>query len=223
MKKILLALAVAALITPAALFSVGQTRLLTPAQKLQYAEAIIENYYVDTVASDTLVSEAIRAMLHTLDPHSEYSTPEETKELTQPLEGHFSGIGVQLNILRDTVCVVQTTAAGPSEKVGILPGDRIIYVNDTIFTHPKMDNSEVRARLLGPKGSVVNIKVKRGTSPELIDFRIVRDDIPVYSVDAAYMVTPDVGYIRVIRFAEETPKEVEKAISGLKKKGEPHP
>ena len=219
MKKILLALAVAALITPAALISGGQTRLLTPAQKLQYAEAIIENYYVDTVASDTLVSEAIRAMLHTLDPHSEYSTPEETKELTQPLEGHFSGIGVQFNILRDTVCVVQTTAAGPSEKVGILPGDRIIYVNDTIFTHPKMDNSEVRARLRGPKGSVVNIKVKRGTSPELIDFRIVRDDIPVYSVDAAYMVTPDVGYIRVIRFAEETPKEVEKAISGLKKKG----
>lgn len=219
MKKILLALAVAALITPAALLSGGQTRLLTPAQKLQYAEAIIENYYVDTVASDTLVSEAIRAMLHTLDPHSEYSTPEETKELTQPLEGHFSGIGVQFNILRDTVCVIQTTAAGPSEKVGILPGDRIIYVNDTIFTHPKMDNSEVRARLRGPKGSVVNIKVKRGTSPELIDFRIVRDDIPVYSVDAAYMVTPDVGYIRVIRFAEETPKEVEKAISGLKKKG----
>ena len=111
MKKILLALAVAALITPAALISGGQTRLLTPAQKLQYAEAIIENYYVDTVASDTLVSEAIRAMLHTLDPHSEYSTPEETKELTQPLEGHFSGIGVQFNILRDTVCVVQTTAA----------------------------------------------------------------------------------------------------------------
>lgn len=86
MKKILLALAAAALITPAALLSNGQTRHLTPAQKLQYAEAIIENYYVDTVASDTLVSEAIRAMLHTLDPHSEYNTPEETKELTQPLE-----------------------------------------------------------------------------------------------------------------------------------------
>ncbi len=161
-------------------------------------------------------------MLHTLDPHSEYNTPEETKELTQPLEGHFSGIGVQFNILRDTVCVVQTTAAGPSEKVGILPGDRIIYVNDTIFTHPKMDNSEVRARLRGPKGSVVNIKVKRGASPELINFRIVRDDIPVYSVDAAYMASPEVGYIRVIRFAEETPKEVEKAISDLKKKGMKH-
>lgn len=81
-----------------------------------------------------------------------------------------------------------------------------------------MDNSEVRARLRGPKGSVVNIKVKRGASPELINFRIVRDDIPVYSVDAAYMASPEVGYIRVIRFAEETPKEVEKAISDLKKK-----
>ena len=189
MKKILMALAAAALVIPAAFMSKGQTRQLTPAQKLQYAEAIIENYYVDTVGSDTLVAEAIRAMLHTLDPHSEYSTPEETKELTQPLEGHFSGIGIQFSILRDTVCVVHTTAAGPSEKVGILPGDRIIYVNDTIFTHAKMDNSEVRSRLRGPKGSVVYLKVKRGASPELINFRIVRDDIPVYSVDAAYMAT----------------------------------
>lgn len=222
MKKSLLTISAAALLALPAVFSIGQTRQFTPAQKLQYAEAIIENYYVDTVGSDTLVTEAIKAMLRTLDPHSEYNTPEETKELTQPLEGHFSGIGVQFSILRDTVCVVQTTIGGPSEKVGIQAGDRIIYVNDTIFTHPKMQNSEVRARLRGPKGSVVNIKVKRGNSPELIDFRIVRDDIPVYSVDGAYNVTDEVGYIRVIRFAEETPKEVEKAISALKKKGMKH-
>ena len=149
---ILSAIAAAATITAAA-----QLREFTPDQKLRYAAAIIENYYVDPVNSDSLTTEAIIAMLKTLDPHSAYSNPKETQELNQPLEGKFSGIGVQFSIVRDTVCVVQTTSGGPSEKVGIRPGDRIIYVNDTIFTRPKMVNNDVLKTLRGPKGSVVNL------------------------------------------------------------------
>lgn len=197
-------------------------RSFTPGQKLMYAMGIIENFYVDSVNSDSLTQEAIVAMLKTLDPHSSYTNPKETQELTQPLEGHFSGIGIQFSIIRDTVAVVQTTANGPSQKAGILPGDRIIYVNDTIFTRPKMVNNDVLKTLRGPKGSKVALKVKRAGTPELIDFRLVRDDIPIYSVDASYMVDPEVGYIRISRFAEDTPNEVSKAVAKLKKQGMKH-
>ncbi len=200
----------------------AQVRSLTPDQKLRYAEAIIEGYYVDSVASDSLVNQAIISMLATLDPHSSYSSPEETRELTQPLSGKFSGIGIQFSIVRDTVCVVQTTVGGPAERVGMLPGDRIIYVNDTLFTHAKMTIPEVHKFLRGPKGTVANLKVKRGDSQELINFRIVRDDIPIYSIDAAYMVTPEVGFISISRFAEETADELDKAIDKLAKKGMKH-
>lgn len=194
----------------------------TPDQKLRYAEAIIESYYVDSVNADSVVTEAIVAMLKTLDPHSQYSSPKETEELNQPLEGKFSGIGVQFSIVRDTVYVVQTTGGGPSEKVGIRPGDRIIYVNDSLFTHPKMQNSEVLKTLRGPKGSKVTLKVKRGDNPELITFRIVRDDIPIHSVNAAYMVTPEVGFISISRFAEDTSNELERAIDDLAAQGMRH-
>lgn len=219
-----------ALVLPAAVAVLGLTAQsagaqqlqLNPTQKLMYSLGIIDKFYVDNVDSDSLVTEAIVAMLKTLDPHSAYTTPKETEELSQPLEGKFSGIGVQFSIIRDTVNVVQTTANGPSQKAGILPGDRIIYVNDTIFTKPKMANSDVLKTLRGPKGSRVDLKIKRGGVPELIDFRIIRDDIPIYSVDAAYMVAPEVGYVRVSRFAEETPKEVDRAVSRLKSKGMKH-
>ena len=185
--------------------------------KLNYAQRIIEQYYVDEVDSDTLTTEAIIAMLSTLDPHSSYSDAEETKELTQPLDGKFSGIGIQFSIVKDTVYVVQTTVGGPSERAGLRPGDRIIYVNDSLFTHPKMVNSEVLKTLRGKKGTKVDLKVKRGE--QMIDFTLTRDDIPIYSVDAVYMADPNTGYIRVSRFAESTPEEVEDAIKKLKKQG----
>lgn len=212
-------IAAAALLTVITAPAQFKDRQLPPDQKLRLAEALIENYYVDPVDADSIVTEAIVAMLKTLDPHSAYSTPKETEELNQPLEGKFSGIGVQFTIVRDTVCVVQTTQGGPSEKVGIRPGDRIIYVNDSIFTWPKMANTDVLKTLRGPKGSIVNLKVKRAGTPELIDFRLTRDDIPIFSVDAAYMATPTTGYIRVSRFAEDTPNEVDRAMARLKAKG----
>lgn len=216
--RIIAAAAVGVLVATASATPQQEMRF-TPDQKLRYAAAIIENYYVDSVNSDTIVQEAIVAMLKTLDPHSVYTNPKETEEATQPLDGKFSGIGVQFTVVRDTVVVVQTTQGGPSQKVGVMPGDRIIYVNDTIFTKPKMSNNDVLKTLRGPKGTPVTLKVKRGDSPELIEFRLIRDEIPIYSIDASYMVTPQTGYVRLSRFAEDTPNEFARAVDKLKKKG----
>lgn len=211
------AAAAAAWLAPAR--SDAQEFRLTPDRKLLMSEQIIERFYVDSVNSDKMVQEAIVAMLKTLDPHSTYSDPEETKELTTPLTGNFSGIGVQFNMLNDTLFVIQTTSGGPSEKVGILPGDRIIQAGDSVIAGRKLPNSRIIKILRGEKGSQVLLKVLRKGSPEPIAFLVTRDDIPVHSVDAAYMADPTTGYIRISRFGEETEKEFEKALSDLRAKG----
>lgn len=211
------AAAAAAWLAPAR--SDAQEFRLTPDRKLLMSEQIIERFYVDSVNSDKMVQEAIVAMLKTLDPHSTYSDPEETKELTTPLTGNFSGIGVQFNMLNDTLFVIQTTSGGPSEKVGILPGDRIIQAGNSVIAGRKLPNSRIIKILRGEKGSQVLLKVLRKGSPEPIAFLVTRDDIPVYSVDAAYMADPTTGYIRISRFGEETEKEFEKALSDLRAKG----
>lgn len=192
---------------------------LTPDRKLLMAEQVIERFYVDSVDAGNMVQDAIVAMLKTLDPHSSYSDPEETKELTTPLEGNFSGIGVQFNMLNDTLFVIQTTSGGPSEKVGILPGDRIVQAGDSVIAGRKLPNSRIIKILRGPKGSEVDLKVLRRGEAEPVVFHVVRDDIPVYSVDAAYMADPTTGYIRVSRFGEETDKEFEAALEKLRKQG----
>lgn len=194
-----------------------ETGAISPDRKLRTAAAIIDNYYVETVDNDTLVDEAIRAMLRTLDPHSAYTTSTETAEFTEPLDGKFSGIGIQFNMLEDTVYVIQPTAGGPSERVGILPGDRILSANDTVIAGVRMPTNNVKKVLRGPKGSSVDLKVKRGD--EIIDFTVVRDDIPVYSVDEIFMADSVTGYIRITRFAEETAREAADAIASLKQQG----
>lgn len=197
--------------------SVVAQQNFTPDTKLRMAAQIIDNFYVEDVDNDTIVTEGIKAMLKTLDPHSAYTSPSETKEFTQPLEGKFSGIGIQFNMLDDTVYVIQTVSGGPSQKVGIMPGDRIISANDTVLAGKKMINTQVMKHLRGPKGSVVDLRVKRAT--DTIDFRVVRDDIPLYSVDETFMAGPTTGYIRITRFAEETGNEVRSAIERLKARG----
>lgn len=206
-----LVFAVAAPVSPAQHF--------TPAHKLQFAERVIENFYVDTVNANKLVEEGIIAMLKTLDPHSQYSTPEETRELNEPLKGNFSGIGIQFNMSTDTVYVIQTVAGGPSERVGIISGDKIIAADDTVIAGKKMRNTEVMKYLRGPKGSEVKLTVVRRGEAEPLEFKVTRDDIPIYSVDASYMAAPGVGYIRISRFAESTPREVRTAMKKLKKRG----
>lgn len=189
--------------------------------KLRMAESAIVQFYVDTVNEDKLVEDAIKGMLEKLDPHSSYTTAEETRELNEPLQGNFSGIGITFNMNQDTLYVIQTVAAGPSERVGVLAGDRIIAVNDSSIAGMKMKNSDIMKRLRGPKGTDVEIKVLRrtATSSDTIDFRITRDDIPINSVEAYYMVDDTTGYLRLSRFALETPKEVTAALRKLKKDG----
>lgn len=219
MKKILSILTLIAWSVPV-LFSQQQQFRWTSDDKLKYAERIISSYYVEEVDRDTIVDEAIKAMLKTLDPHSIYSTPEETRELNEPLSGNFSGIGIKFNLVStDTLYVIETVAGGPAKKVGLQPGDRIIKVNDTIIAGVKMKNSEIMKRLRGPKGTVVNVEVMRKGVPDLIEFDITRDDIPIYSVEAAYMADPTTGYILVTQFGENTPKEFADALGKLKKQG----
>ncbi|MDE6535733.1 MAG: S41 family peptidase [Muribaculaceae bacterium] len=207
------------LIAAAASANIFQPRQIDAAQKLHIAEQIIENYYVDTLSTDKVVEQGIIAMLKELDPHSTYTTAAETKALTEPLNGNFSGIGVQFQVVKDTVYVIQTVAGGPSEKVGIIPGDRIVACNDTVIAGKNLQNSEVMKRLRGPKGSVANLKVVRRSEPDTLNFRVIRADIPLYTVDAAYMADPTTGYIRVTSFGQETPKEFKEALSNLQKQG----
>lgn len=189
------------------------------ARKLQLAEFAITNLYVDDVDENKLVEEAIIKMLAQLDPHSLYSNPEEVKKLNEPLQGNFEGIGVQFNMVEDTLFVVQTVSNGPSEKVGILAGDRIVLVNDTAIAGVKMSTEEIMRRLRGPKGSTVNLKILRRDVEELLPFVVKRDRIPVYSIDAAYMIKDKIGYIRIDRFGATTAQEFSDALKELQKQG----
>ncbi|MGL5317884.1 MAG: S41 family peptidase, partial [Bacteroidales bacterium] len=188
-------------------------------RKLSLAEYAIANFYVDTLNEDKLVEDAIVALLEKLDPHSSYSTVEETKEMNEPLMGNFDGIGIQFQIIKDTLFVIQTIAGGPSEKVGVMAGDKIIEVNDTLIAGVKMKQTDIMKRLRGKKGTLANIKVKRNNKADLLSFRIVRDKIPIYSIDATYMAEPTVGYIKINRFGATTHEEFEKGIGELKRKG----
>lgn len=194
---------------------------MTENNKIRIAEAAIANLYVDTVDEGKLVETAIIAMLESLDPHSQYSNPQETKELNEPLTGNFSGVGISFNMNKDTLYVIQTVAGGPSERVGILAGDRIISVNDTTIAGVNMKNTDIMKRLRGPKGTKVNVKVLRPNQGvyDTIDFKITRADIPIYSVDASYMVDERTGYLRLNKFAADTPDEVNQALKSLKKQG----
>lgn len=188
-------------------------------QKLLMVENIVNNLYVDNVDEEKIVENAVRGILENLDPHSSYSTKEETTSSQETMQGSFSGIGIQFNMQKDTLYVVQTIAGGPSEKVGILPGDRFIAVDDSIIAGRNLKNTDIMKRLRGPKGTKVNIKVKRGSNAELLEFRITRDDIPLNSIDAVYMADGKTGYIRLSRFAATSYKEFKDAITKLKKQG----
>lgn len=192
---------------------------LSPDRKLATIEKVIETFYVGDIDTTRMVEDGIRAMLKALDPHSSYSTPKETQELNEPLQGNFSGIGIQFQMLNDTLYVIQTVAGGPSEKVGVLPGDRILAAGDSAISGVKRSNPSVMKLLRGDKGTEVIVKIKRGGEAEPIDFRIVRDDIPIHSVDAAYMAAPGTGYIRLSRFADNSPDEVAEAIGKLRGMG----
>ena len=191
----------------------------SPIRKLQVAEMAITNLYVDSVDENKLVEDAIRGMIEKLDPHSAYSTAKETKAMNEPLQGSFEGIGVQFNMVEDTLLVIQPTLNGPSEKVGILAGDRIISVNDTAIAGVKMSKEDIMKRLRGKKGSKVKLGVVRRGISDVLSFTVTRDKIPVHTLDAAYMIKPGVGYIRIGSFGATTYEEFMEALQKLRNQG----
>ncbi len=191
----------------------------SPLRKLQMAEIATANLYVDSVDEQKLVEDAIRGMLEKLDPHSQYSTPKEVKQMNEPLQGNFEGIGVQFNMIDDTLMVIQPVTNGPSEKVGIVAGDRIVSVNDTAIAGVKMSKEEIMRRLRGPKGTKVRLGVVRSGIKDRLTFTVVRDKIPVKSVDAVYMIRPEVGYIRIGNFGATTHGEFVDALERLRRQG----
>ena len=187
--------------------------------KLERSLQLINNLYVDDVDSKKITEAALRAMLKELDPHSSYLNEEEVRAMNEPLQGNFDGIGIAFNMLTDTLYVMEVVAGGPSQKVGIQSGDKILYVNDTLIAGVKMNNQEVIKKLRGPKGTTVNVKVQRRGVDNLLEFKIVRDKIPIYSIDATYMVNNEIGYIRLSRFGVTSVEEFLKAEDELKAKG----
>ena len=191
----------------------------SPMRKLQIAEMAINNLYVDSVDEQKLVEDAIRGMLEKLDPHSSYADPKEVKAMNEPLQGNFEGIGVQFNMVDDTLLVIQPVVKGPSEKVGIMAGDRIVSVNDTAIAGVKMAREEIMRRLRGPKGSKVNLGIVRRGVDGVMRFTVKRDKIPVKSVDAVYMLRPGVGYIRIGNFGATTYGEFMQGLETLREAG----
>ncbi len=179
----------------------------------------IDNNYVDSVKTTELQTDAIKGMLNDLDPHSAYITSNEFHEINDPLMGSFEGIGIQFRIEEDTIMVINTIPGGPSEKVGLMAGDRIVKINDTLEVGKKINNTIAIHKLKGPKGTNVKVSIFRRGVPKLINFTITRDVIPTYSLDIAYMVNKDLGYIKLNKFSATTYKEFTKAINKLKKKG----
>jgi carboxyl-terminal processing protease len=191
----------------------------SPLRKLQIAEMAINSLYVDSVNEQKLVEDGIRGMLEKLDPHSTYSTPKEVKEINEPLQGNFEGIGVQFNMVEDTLLVIQTVSGGPSEKMGIMAGDRIVTVNDSAIAGVKMSREEIVRRLRGPKGTKVLLGIMRPGISDRLSFTITRDKIPVHSIDATYMLRPTVGYVRIGSFGATTPDEFHESLKTLLAQG----
>lgn len=179
----------------------------------------IQLNYVDTISRDNLEEKTLTSMLHSLDPHSDYIPASELKDVNEPLQGNFEGIGVEFNILNDTITVVNPISGGPSEKVGIIAGDKIIKVDGKNMAGVKITNKQVFERLRGDHDTKVKVSVKRKGSKGLLDFTITRGEIPIYSLDVAYMATKDVGYVKISRFAANTYEEYQTAFNKLKKLG----
>jgi carboxyl-terminal processing protease len=178
---------------------------------------LIDAFYLDTVDLDELTESVIIDMLRSLDPHSTYISAEDVKEMNEPLQGNFEGIGIQFNLLKDTIIVIEPISGGPSEKVGLRAGDRIISIDGENVTDIGISTNGVRSRLLGPKGTKVNINVFRKGVSDILDFTIIRDKIPINSLDAAYMIDNVTGYVRLNKFAVTTEQEFDNALDTLLK------
>jgi carboxyl-terminal processing protease len=175
----------------------------------------IEHDYVDTVSKNELVDNVINSILQQLDPHSYYITADELRAMNEPLEGNFEGIGIEFSIQNDTIVVIAPVSGGPSEKLGIEAGDRIVKVNDTLIAGIGVTNKDVMDKLRGKKGSIVKVTIYRQGQKKLLDFDIERDKIPIYSVDVSYMLNTTTGYLKLSRFSKTTFEEFSSASTKL--------
>ena len=191
----------------------------TGSQKVETLIKAIDRKYVDNVDMDSIMDRVLPTILEELDPHSAYYPAEETQVSNDELHGSFSGIGIQFSMQDDTVRVNNVIHGGPSEKVGVLAGDRIVLINDSVFAGRNIPSNEIVKNLKGPKGTTVKISVLRNGEPGLVDFTIVRGDIPVKSVDAAYMISDEIGYIMINKFGETTFAEMMVSLAELSSKG----
>ena len=181
--------------------------------------SLIDKEYVDTINIKDLQVKAVTHILESMDPHSEYIKPEVLDDVNDNLQGSFHGIGVSFRIEKDTIAIINTIKGGPSEKVGIMAGDRIVYVGDTLVAGTKVTNKDAMRLLKGPKKTKVDVKIKRRGVDELLDFTIVRDVIPTHSVDVAYMIDDEIGFVKMTKFSATTHKEFVEAIKKLKSEG----
>ncbi|HOP42410.1 MAG TPA: S41 family peptidase [Flavobacteriales bacterium] len=197
----------------------GQGPEQTTTGKLDALLYHIDRMYVDSVDDGKLVERAIVSMLEELDPHSIYIPKEELQQVNEPLKGNFEGVGIQFNIIRDTIYVVDAIAGGPSERLGIRAGDRIVRIEDEVVAGVGFRNSDVMDRLRGRKGTKVQVGILRRGTRDLLDFTITRDKIPIHSVEASYMASPRIGYLKVSRFSATTMKEFREALAELRRSG----
>lgn len=188
-------------------------------QKFNTLLYYMDQLYVEDTDMESLVETAIVNMLEEMDPHSVYIPAEELQAADEPLNGNFEGVGIQFNIFRDTIMVVSPISGGPSEKLGIMAGDRIVTVDGEVVAGTGVTNKDVQRLLKGPKGTLVTVGIKRGSDPELLTFEIIRDKIPIFSVDASFMVAPGIGYVKVNRFSKSTMSELYKAFAKLQQEG----
>lgn len=190
-------------------------------QAVKYARVLnfVEEYYVDSVNLQLLTESAIKKVLSDLDPHSSYVSAEEVEKMNEMLEGSFEGIGITFNISNDTLVVMSTISGGPSETVGLRAGDKILVVDEEEIAGVGLTNTKVFELLRGKKGTKVKLKVLRGSLAPM-NFTVVRDKIPIYSLDASYMVDPHTGYIKLNRFGAQTVEEFEDALASLSKKND---
>ena len=189
------------------------------ALKLAQVMEKVSSFYVDSIDESDVAERTIVRMLHELDPHSSYLSKEDLEELSEQLEGEFEGIGVSFNVLEDTIYIIRAISGGPSERVGIMAGDRIVEVEGKSVAGIGITTREVQGLLKGEKGSRVEVSVKRRNNKELLDFSITRDKIPVTSLDAAYMVKNKIGYVKLARFSHTTIDEFERAMKSLREQG----
>ena len=203
----------------------GESNIRLRNDKLTNILNIIESSYVDSIKRNDLEEAAIPAILKKLDPHSVYIPAKDLARANEPLQGNFEGIGISFSMLTDTILVISTIPGGPSEKLGLLPGDKILYVNDSLVAGKHIPDEKIMGMLKGPRGTVVKIKILRSGQKELLPFEITRDKIPIYSVDVDYMVNDHIGYIKINTFAMTTFDEFMKGLRDLKDHGmtKPYP